>query len=142
MKKLTALILTVVMIFSLMSVTTLATTGYTVTVAPVTNGTVDVSQTSANANDSLTITVTPAENYALKTNSVKVTYVDGETKTADVLQDSETEFSFEMPAANVTVSAVFLPIPEVNAYSGQKIYDGIPMGPMTDDENTTYINVY
>ena len=68
MKKITALILTVVMIFSLMSVTTLATTGaYTVTVAPVTNGTVTVDKTSANLNDPVTITVAPEAGYAVKT---------------------------------------------------------------------------
>ena len=71
---------------------------YTVTIASgITGGTVTADKTTAQMGDEVTLTVTPAAGYQLKTLSVK----NGETEIE--VKDNK----FTMPAGNVTVSATF-----------------------------------
>ena len=80
--------------------TTTATT-YSVTVADsIANGTVTADKASAAENDTVTLTVTPAENYEIDS----VSYNDGSDH---VITPVESVYSFSMPASNVTVSATF-----------------------------------
>ena len=76
-----------------------APTTYTVTVADdIENGTVTASASQAEEGEEITLTITPAEGYELET--LTATYGDNQSVTV-------TEGKFTMPAANVTVSAVF-----------------------------------
>ena len=79
-----------------------APTTYTVTVNnSIENGTVIADVSEAKEGDTVTLTVTPAENYDID----MVTYNDG---TSDVeITATEGVYSFTMPASNVTVTAVF-----------------------------------
>lgn len=72
-------------------------TGYTVSYITPENGTLEVSPTSANAGDTITVTATPNDGYELDSLSVTA---NGEPVTV-------TDNQFTMPAANVTVSASF-----------------------------------
>ncbi len=70
-------------------------TMYTITVAPMENGSVTPNKVSAAAGETITLTVTPTEGFEL---------------TAGSLKYDETEIqgtSFEMPAKNVVISALF-----------------------------------
>ncbi len=71
---------------------------YTVTVNTATNGTFVADKTEAEAGDTVTLTVTPAEGYELDTLTVK------DASNNDV---TVTENAFTMPASNVTVTATF-----------------------------------
>ncbi|MCD7803934.1 MAG: leucine-rich repeat protein [Oscillospiraceae bacterium] len=74
-------------------------TTYTVTVGEAENGTVTADVDTAEAGDTVTLTVTPDEGYVVS--SVTVTDADGnEITVAD-------DYSFTMPENNVTVAAVF-----------------------------------
>ena len=74
---------------------------YSVTVAEdITNGTVTADKASAAENDTVTLTVTPAENYEIDS----VSYNDGSDH---VITPVESVYSFSMPASNVTVTATF-----------------------------------
>ena len=94
---------------------------YNVTVADtVENGTVGVEQKTAAAKDVVTVTVTPNTNFKYTDGSLKATYTDGGTK-KDIndfkaVDGKENTYTFEMPAADVTVSAAFEPV-EVKTYS-------------------------
>ena len=74
---------------------------YTVNKATTTNGSFTVSQTTANAGDTVTITATPSDGYAVDT--VTVT---GASSTVDVTGSGNT-YTFTMPAEDVTVSVTF-----------------------------------
>lgn len=79
-------------------------TTYSVTVADTTNGTVVADKTAkVAAGETVTLTVTPAENFKLNT-------LNAATATVDVTVSSTSaanKFTFEMPAADVTVTAAF-----------------------------------
>ena len=76
--------------------------GYAVTVADAANGTVTADRTSTVAGDTVTLTITPADGYALDTLAVK----QGETDIAETKVD-DTTYTFTMPAGAVTVAATF-----------------------------------
>ena len=85
---------------------------YNVTVAgTVENGTVGVEQKTAAAKDVVTVTVTPNTNFKYTDGSLKATYTDGGTKKEindfKAVDGKENTYTFEMPAADVTVSAAF-----------------------------------
>ena len=94
---------------------------YSVTVAgTVENGTVGVEPKTAAAKDVVTVTVTPNTNFKYTDGSLKATYTDGGTKKEindfKAVDGKENTYTFEMPAADVTVSAAFEPV-EVKTYS-------------------------
>ena len=94
---------------------------YKITAAKVDNGTVTVEPTTAVAGTDVTVTVTPAnESYKYTDGSLVATYKDGETnkeiKEFTAVKDKANTYTFKMPAADVTVSAVFEPV-EVKTYS-------------------------
>ena len=83
---------------------------YNVTVAgTVENGTVGVEPKTAAAKD--VVTVTPNTNFKYTDGSLKATYTDGGTKKEindfKAVDGKENTYTFEMPAADVTVSAAF-----------------------------------
>lgn len=85
---------------------------YNVTVAgTVENGTVGVEPKTAAAKDVVTVTVTPNTNFKYTDGSLKATYTDGGTKKEindfKAVDGKENTYTFEMPAADVTVSAAF-----------------------------------
>ena len=85
---------------------------YNVTVAGnVENGTVGVEPKTAAAKDVVTVTVTPNTNFKYTDGSLKATYTDGGTKKEindfKAVDGKENTYTFEMPAADVTVSAEF-----------------------------------
>lgn len=80
-------------------------TTYSITVLETQNGTVTPSTTTAPAGDTVTLTVTPSQSY--KVGDITITYDDnGTSKDCTVTQDNN-NYTFAMPAANVTVSVVF-----------------------------------
>ncbi len=94
---------------------------YNVTVAgTVENGTVGVEPKTAAAKDVVTVTVTPNTNFKYTDGSLKATYTDGGTKKEindfKAVDGKENTYTFEMPAADVTVSAAFEAV-EVKTYS-------------------------
>ena len=94
---------------------------YNVTVAgTVENGTVGVEPKTAAAKDAVTVTVAPNTNFKYTDGSLKATYTDGGTKKEindfKAVEGKENTYTFEMPAADVTISAVFEPV-EVKTYS-------------------------
>ena len=94
---------------------------YNVTVAgTVENGTVGVEPKTAAAKDVVTVTVTPNTNFKYTDGSLKATYTDGGTKKEindfKAVDGKENTYTFEMPAADVTVSAEFEPV-KVETYS-------------------------
>lgn len=94
---------------------------YNVTVADtVENGTVGVEPKTAAAKDAVTVTVTPNTNFKYTDGSLKATYTDGGTKKEindfKAVDGKENTYTFEMPAADVTVSAAFEPV-KVETYS-------------------------
>ena len=94
---------------------------YNVTVAgTVENGTVGVEPKTAAAKDVVTVTVTPNTNFKYADGSLKATYTDGGTKKEindfKAVDGKENTYTFEMPAADVTVSAAFEPV-KVETYS-------------------------
>lgn len=70
---------------------------HTVTVAQTVNGTVTASAASAFEGDTVTLTVTPDEGFA----------VTGVTVNGETLEPDDGVYSFDMPPTDVTVSAVF-----------------------------------
>ena len=76
---------------------------YTVTVAKnLTGGSVSVDNTTAAAGETVIITATPADGYDLES----IVYEpDGQSKV--YINSADNRYSLEMPAANVTVSAIF-----------------------------------
>lgn len=85
---------------------------YNVTVAgTVENGTVGVEPKTAAAKDVVTVTVTPNTNFKYTDGSLKATYTDDGTKKEindfKAVDGKENTYTFEMPAADVTVSAAF-----------------------------------
>lgn len=87
---------------------------YKVTAAPAENGTVTVDPTAAVEGTDVTVTVTPNTNFKYTDGSLKATYTDGGTKKEindfKAVDGKENTYTFEMPAADVTVSAAFEPV--------------------------------
>lgn len=71
---------------------------YKITTADTTHGTVTVDQTSAKKGDTVTITATPDTGYTLKS----LTAADSSGKNISI-----TDSKFQMPASDVTITAVF-----------------------------------
>ncbi|MDU5960396.1 MAG: SpaA isopeptide-forming pilin-related protein [Finegoldia magna] len=73
---------------------------YTITVNPSQNGSVTADKQSEKANETVTLIVEPSENFELESLTVK----DANKQTVNV---DMTNYTFTMPASNVTVSASF-----------------------------------
>lgn len=84
---------------------------YKVTAAPADNGTVTVDPTAAVEGTDVTVTVTAANNYQLKADSLTYSYQIGEDKKTEKLTLTDGKATFKMPAADVTVDAKFEAIP-------------------------------
>ena len=80
---------------------------YKVTAAPAENGTVTVDPTAAVEGTDVTVTVKAADNYQLKADSLTYSYKSGDETKTQKLAVTEGKATFKMPAADVTVSAVF-----------------------------------
>ena len=89
---------------------------YKVTAAPAENGTVTVDPTAAVEGTDVTVTVKANEGYKLTADSLTYSYQIGEDKKTEKLTLTDGKATFKMPAADVTVSAVFEPV-EVKTYS-------------------------
>ena len=83
---------------------------YKVTAAPAENGTVTVDPAAAVEGTDVTVTVKAADNYQLKADSLTYSYQIGEDKKTEKLTVTDGKATFTMPAADVTVSAVFEPV--------------------------------
>ena len=79
---------------------------YNITVTPPTGGTISVSAETAHVGDLITLTATPNANYEFTSWSVTYQNEEGATVAVEV-----TNNTFTMPAADVTVSAVFTYVP-------------------------------
>ena len=91
---------------------------YKVTVADTANknGETKVSATAAVEGTEVTVTVKAADNYQLKADSLTYSYKSGDETKTQKLAVTEGKATFKMPAADVTVSAVFEPV-KVETYS-------------------------
>lgn len=89
---------------------------YKVTAAPAENGTVTVDPAAAVEGTDVTVTVTAADNYQLKADSLTYSYQIGEDKKTEKLTLTDGKATFKMPAADVTVSAEFEAV-KVETYS-------------------------
>lgn len=69
------------------------------------NGKLSASTTAAKAGDSVTLTVAPAADFVLDTITIKD--AANNAVTYEAVSGKENTYSFEMPAANVTVAAAF-----------------------------------
>ena len=83
--------------------------GYTVKISNTTNGTVTVDKLAAKAGDTVTLTVTPNSGYTLDT--LKVTY-GSETPDVEI-----SNYTFTMPAGDVTITATFKAKPAAPTFS-------------------------
>lgn len=84
---------------------------YKVTAAPAENGTVTVDPAAAVEGTDVTVTVTAANNYQLKADSLTYSYQIGEDTKTEKLTLTDGKATFKMPAADVTVDAKFEAIP-------------------------------
>ena len=82
-----------------------APTTYAITLASATNGSVKASKAEAAANTQVTLTVKPNADYHLA--ELKLYKSDKEGVTVNYTKESDSEYSFSMPAYAVTVKAVF-----------------------------------
>ena len=73
---------------------------YAVNVATTTNGTVEASKTAAAVGETITLTITPEMGYEVES----VIAINTDTKTPLAVSE---DYKFTMPAANVSVSAIF-----------------------------------
>ena len=78
---------------------------YSITISDTTNGRVSADKTTANYGDAVTLTITPADGYAL----AALTYALRGEEPVNVT-GSGSRRSFEMPAGDVTVAATFAPV--------------------------------
>ncbi len=76
---------------------------YAITVDKADNGTVTSSRASASSGSTITLTVKPNEGYALDT----LTITDKNGKEITYTEQSDTQYTFRMPASAVTVKATF-----------------------------------
>ena len=106
---------------------------YKVTAAPAENGTVTVDPAAAVEGTDVTVTVTAADNYQLKADSLTYSYQIGEDKKTEKLTLTDGKATFKMPAADVTVSAAFEPV-KVETYS--VTINSTEYGKVTADKTT------
>lgn len=114
---------------------------HTVTVEGTENGTVTASKTmQLVVNDTVTLTVTPAEGYRLKEGTLTVTVVGGgEIKPS---KQSDGTYTFTMPDGNVMVSAEFEKLPSLYFIDPpQWIFTGLSQSVEVFYEGTTYVNL-
>ena len=78
--------------------------GYKVTIASAENGTVTADKKEAGKDATITLTLQPASGYSLA--AMVVTSKDG--KTVSAAKKSDTQYTFQMPASDVSVQAVFM----------------------------------
>lgn len=92
-------------------------TTYTVTVAETQNGTVEVDKTEAAENETVSVTVTPADGYMV--DEAYWTYGEGENETKTQIGEPAegNTATFTMPAANVTITVTFKAEPVLNPYT-------------------------
>ncbi|TGE37386.1 6-bladed beta-propeller [Desulfosporosinus fructosivorans] len=83
---------------------------YTISISPLAGGTITASPTSATSGSAINLTISPNPGMRLQAGSLK--YNDGTT------DHPISGTSFTMPAANVTISAVFEAVPNSNGGSG------------------------
>ena len=82
-------------------------TTYSVTLpTDVANGKLSVSPKNAAKGSTVTLTVTPDEGYQLAT----LTVTDKNGKTVELTKKSDTQYTFKMPASNVSIKATFAPV--------------------------------
>lgn len=106
---------------------------YKVTAAPAENGTVTVDPTAAVEGTEVTVTVKAADNYQLKADSLTYSYKSGEDTKTEKLTLTDGKATFKMPAADVTVSAVFEAV-KVETYS--VTINSTEYGKVTADKTT------
>ena len=103
--------------------------GYAITIAQLTNGSIKSSAKRAKQNVSVTLTVTPNEDYQLAKDSLQVY---SSLAAVEVQDTGGGVYTFFMPAANVTVTANFTGIEEMGAsafvYKGKFIDTGAKSG--------------
>ena len=83
---------------------------YTVTVITTNNGKTTVDKTTVDYNDTVTVTADPADGYRVKKDSLSVLTESGKAVAGTYLNekaDYVTEYTFVMPAENVTVSVEY-----------------------------------
>lgn len=115
---------------------------YSVTINPSDNGTVTADKTAdLKAGDTVTLTVTPVDDMytlaQLAENGLKVTYTDaaGTAQPVEVAEGTEANtYTFEMPAADVTVAAQFT----VVKYGIEVKVEGEGTVTFTDDGETRF----
>lgn len=78
-----------------------------ITIAPVENGTVSVSNTEASVGTEITVTLSPDNNYCL--NSIIVTPEIGNTITPTINSTNPYSYTFTMPNSSVTVNVTYEP---------------------------------
>ena len=78
-----------------------------ITIAPVENGTVSVSNTEASLGTEITVTLSPNNNYSL--NSIIVTPEIGNTITPTINSTNPYSYTFTMPNSSVTVNVTYEP---------------------------------
>ena len=100
-------------------------TNYSINMEQNANGSIDVDTNRASQGDTVTITVDPDEGYELGTLSV----VDRSGDPIDVQHETDSKYTFIMPAAQVTVEATFVEIE-------QEIEE--PVQPFDDVKNTDW----
>ena len=86
------------------------TVTYAVSKSVMSNGDVTIDPASASAGQTVTITVTPADGYRLKSGTLKATYTDGDSQ-QQTLEITDNQFT--MPPYAVTVSAEFELLPPI-----------------------------
>ena len=106
---------------------------YKVTAAPAENGTVTVDPAAAVEGTDVTVTVKAADNYQLKADSLTYSYKSGEDTKTEKLTLTDGKATFKMPAADVTVSAVFEAV-KVETYS--VTINSTEYGKVTADKTT------
>lgn len=106
---------------------------YKVTAAPAENGTVTVDPAAAVEGTEVTVTVKAADNYQLKADSLTYSYKSGEDTKTEKLTLTDGKATFKMPAADVTVSAVFEAV-KVETYS--VTINSTEYGKVTADKTT------
>ncbi|MBO7519259.1 MAG: hypothetical protein J6T73_00630, partial [Clostridia bacterium] len=116
-KRLLSIILTIVMVIVLVPVGASADSTYTVTVLPVSNGTVAVSRAICDEGDTVYVTITPDSGYVTKVGSPVYMYDNGGYVTKPLVNRANDgtaadnngyKMQFKMPAANVSVYAEFI----------------------------------
>ena len=92
-----------------LTVRVIQATPHTVTKGTCTNGDITIDKTSANTNETVTLTVNPASGYLLK--RITITDTDNSTTLSTIGEDhwysEENTVTFKMPSKNVTVTPEF-----------------------------------